>query len=172
TTLTGPTGTVDTGADFSVTANVSNATASTGNMTIDANTASASGTALSIKIPGSATYKSASGTDWTCGSVSSGKLSCSFSGTLGAAMASNDLTLNFTAPASAKDLTFSATVATADQTDTDSSNDSASADVSITKPAATGGSGSSSSGGGGALGLLSLLFAGLIAVRRRSLGHR
>ncbi|MGH8400102.1 MAG: hypothetical protein ACRESU_03275, partial [Gammaproteobacteria bacterium] len=63
TTLTGPTGTVDTGADFSVTANVSNANASTGNSAVDANAALASGIGLSITVPSGATFKSASGTD-------------------------------------------------------------------------------------------------------------
>ncbi|MGH8400682.1 MAG: hypothetical protein ACRESU_06225, partial [Gammaproteobacteria bacterium] len=159
TTLTGPSNTADGGGSFNLTASVNNANASTGNSTINSYAALASGIELSIALPSGATFNSATGTDWTCGTVSFGTLTCSYSGTLGLATSSDSLKLNFTAPSSSTTLNFKSTVSTTEQTDTDSSNDSATASVSVTA--------SSSGGGGGAPGLLSLLFVGLLSFTRR-----
>lgn len=178
--LTAPSGAVETGGSFDLTARISNAVASTGVAQIDNNAALANGIALAVTVPKGAAFASASGTDWTCGTVTSGTLTCDYSGTLGSGAKAPALTLSWTAPSSAGELAFGATVSV-DQTDTAAGNDTATAGVTVKAPSGgdtgsgdTGGSGpppaaspSGDSGGGGALGWLGLGLLGLVGLRRR-----
>jgi len=175
TTLASSPGSVSTGGAFSLTLGVSNkATASTiSNDTIAANLGNASGLAANFTLPAGVTFNQATGSNWSCGSVSGTSLSCSFTGSLAAATAAPALTLDFTAPTGTGSLAFTAQVtASAQQAGSDSTANSASTTITAGGGGSTGGGSgggapAGGSSGGGAFGLLSLAFLGLPLLRRR-----
>jgi hypothetical protein len=146
-----PTGSVTPGDDETLTADVTNTEAVstlTGNTTIDAAINTAFGVTAALTLPSGVTFKSASGTNWTCPSSPSGSvLTCTYSGSLSAASTSDALTVTVTPNFGDATLDFSSAVSS-DQPDSNSSNDTASGSVTTpdTAPVASDGTLSTSEG--------------------------
>lgn len=166
TTITAPSS-VTTGGEVMLTLSVANASTpfSTGVAAYDNVAGSAVGTSLDLVIPSGTTYKSSSGTNWTCTAPVNGVLSCSYSTSIAPGASAEPLSVALTAPTSASAVAF-LSAADAQQADPDLSNNYAAAAVNITA-ASSSGSTTSSSSGGGAFGWLTLGIFGLLGWRRR-----
>lgn len=193
-----PSATVEPGASLTLTAGIANMeppATLTGNATIDAALTEANGLTATLTLPAGAAFGKATGTGWTCPDELLGNvLTCTYGAPLAAASATENLTINVTAPASASTFEFSNAIF-GNQPDSAADNDTALADVTVTPSGdddsgandsdgtgnggagntGTGGSDTPShnqpslhlSGGGGALGFLAFGLLGLPLLRRR-----